>query len=103
MASTQEVPYGETTPGRPVGPRADGRLYAEDVAAARGVTTDELLSRLREVEAGYAADPARCQAPDCEELLPEGSQRDTCNVRCRQAKARALRGRSRSRRDQEQS
>lgn len=72
-----------------VTPRADGRLYAEDVAAARGVTTDVLLSQLRDVEEQHAADPSRCQAPDCETPLPEGSPRDTCSVACRQAKSRA--------------
>lgn len=91
----------EVTPDRPVvTPRADDRLYAEDVATARGVTKDEYLSHLTDVAAGYAADPARCTA--CEGPLPDGSQADTCSTACRQAKARALRGRSRSHRDQEQ-
>lgn len=95
----------EVTPDAPmvtprVTPREDGRLYAEDVAAAQGVTTDALLSRLREVEEEHAADPARCTGPDCEALLPEGSQADTCSTACRQAKARSRRGR-RSHRDQQ--
>lgn len=91
----------EVTPVTPsVTPRADGRLYAEDVAAARGVTTEELLSQLRAVEVGHAADPRRCTGPDCEALLPEGSPRETCSEACKQAKARATRGRSGSRRDQ---
>ncbi|WP_419704964.1 hypothetical protein [Promicromonospora sp. NFX87] len=100
MTSDEVTPDPEMVTSR-VTPRADDRLYAEDVAAAQGVTTDALLSRLREVEAEHAADPWRCTAPDCEQLLPEDSQADTCSQACRQAQARALRGRrSQAPRDQ---
>lgn len=100
MTSDEVTPDATAVTPR-VTPRADGRLYVEDVAAAQGVTTDALLSRLREVEAEYDGDPTRCTGPDCEAPLPEGSQADTCSTACRQAKARAIRGR-RSQRDQEQ-
>jgi hypothetical protein len=102
VTNNEVTPDAEMVTPR-VTPRADDRLYAEDVAAAQGVTTEVLLSRLREVEADHAADPWRCTGPDCEALLPEDSQADTCSQACRQAKARALRGRrSQAPRDRDQ-
>lgn len=81
------------TPRQSVTPRADGRLYAEDLAAAEGVTTEEYLSRLRDVEAALAADPTRCDR--CEDVLPEATVaaggRYCSRPACRQAASRARR------------